>query len=958
MSRLSVLSGLKSGTSIPLLLESMVLGRMPNCDIVLPDHTVSRQHARIVRRNQSFYLEDLQSRNGTYVNGQRITSATRLRDRDRIQLYDISLTYREDSERLTAVSQQGRVTPEPWAMSDLDRMLEGAPSAETIAEMDVMAVEDDLRAQNDAEVRLQLILEITRCLESPFNRDLMLSRLLQRLALIFPQCDRGYILLTDETGEKLTPVAIRQRESSEMDPMTIRPVIQSVAKQVLKEGKAILSVDRIRSDERDSVFDHEHRSIMCAPLIGSARKSFGIIYVDSSDREQRFTTEDLNVLTAVAILTGQALEQESQHSAKYRSVVDTAADGIMTVNEEGYVESVNLAVEKLFGWDREELVGRAASELIPGGLSGAGKANGNNGAPVENVREVVALKKDGTRFPIHLSVGRFELGGRTYFTGILHDISQRKQAEMRLKQSQQELRDFVENAVEGLHWLSPEGRILWANRAELELLGYQSDEYIGRAFDIFHADSAAARELWERLRRGEELRNYPARLRCKNGEVRDVLISSTIYRRDNRIAQHRCFTRDITEKKKAEESLKRLNETLEQQVRDRTQSVKLLQDVAVIANEAETLGQALQAALNRICEHTQWELGHAYLADPYESHTFVDSGIWSQSADDAFGTLKEQCSTARYRAGEGLIGTVLLTRKPHWIENPDVGQGLPQHPDRGLKFALAFPVLLGEQIVAVMEFFTHKAIVPEESLLQLMGNVGTQLSRVVERRRLQEELIDAVWEQQRYFGQELHDTLGQELTGIGMMVNSLARKCESDKSPAATALREIAAMIQEAKTGVRRLAKGLFPVEVDAEGLRAALSDLARSTRERCNVGCEFAYSGKGGLTDNSAATHVFRIAQEAVNNAVKHSRADRIDITLESDDTAVELLISDNGRGIDLQGNDQFTGMGLRIMRYRANLIGAAFQIERSPSGGTLVSCRVEHGRTSLNGTGDHGND
>ena len=564
---------------------------------------------------------------------------------------------------------------------------------------------------------------------------------------------------------------------------------------------------------------------------------------------------------------------------------------------------------------------------------------------------MLAQKKDGTKFPIHLSMGSFELGGKRYTTGILHDISERKIAELRLKLSQQELKDFVENAVIGLHWLAPTGKVLWANRAELELLGYAPEDYVGHDFSEFHADPTTAEDLRERLKAGLELRNFPARLRCHSGKICDVLISSTIFRRDGEIVQHRCFTRDITEKKKAEEALKALNETLEQKVRDRTQSVKLLQNAAVIANEAESITQALENTLNLVCDHMKWPFGHAYLSLPQDRNCFVDSGVWASRDGDVPIALLESSATSQFHPDEGLIGQVISTGIPQWLEDPDENSAFTRTlalADSSLNFVLAFPILMGDQVVGVLEFFASEIEVPDSHLLELMTNIGTQLGRIVERRRMQEELIDAVWEQQRYFGQELHDTLGQELTGIGMMVNSLARKLEAAKSETAQSIREVGEMIQQAKTGVRRLAKGLFPVEVDAEGLRAALEDLARMTCERCSIDCRFSAEGAIHTLDNIVATHLFRIAQEAVNNAVKHSRADQIRITLESSSEDVELLVEDDGRGIDQEQMDQFSGMGLRIMRYRANLIGASFQLGGNPGEGTNLRCHV-HSTTPL---------
>jgi signal transduction histidine kinase len=147
-------------------------------------------------------------------------------------------------------------------------------------------------------------------------------------------------------------------------------------------------------------------------------------------------------------------------------------------------------------------------------------------------------------------------------------------------------------------------------------------------------------------------------------------------------------------------------------------------------------------------------------------------------------------------------------------------------------------------------------------------------------------------------------------------------------------------MIQQAKTGVRRLAKGLFPVEVDAEGLRAALIDLTGSTTERCSIQCDFRCDKSLTLTDNNVATHLFRIAQEAVNNAVKHSQAKTITVELLPTVEGVSLSIIDDGQGIDPSRINQYAGMGLSIMRYRANLIGASFQIESDPATGTRISC------------------
>lgn len=137
------------------------------------------------------------------------------------------------------------------------------------------------------------------------------------------------------------------------------------------------------------------------------------------------------------------------------------------------------------------------------------------------------------------------------------EIERRKTAEKALSIREQELTDFVENGPVGLHWVAADGTILWANRAELDLLGYSKEEYVGRHIAEFHADDNVIKDILERLTRGEVLQGYEARLRRKDGSVRTVLISSSVYRQGERFVHTRCFTRDISERKAAEIALQK-----------------------------------------------------------------------------------------------------------------------------------------------------------------------------------------------------------------------------------------------------------------------------------------------------------------------------------------------------------------------------------------------------------------
>ncbi len=148
--------------------------------------------------------------------------------------------------------------------------------------------------------------------------------------------------------------------------------------------------------------------------------------------------------------------------------------------------------------------------------------------------------------------------------GSVGQFIERKAAEDELRRSEQELADFFENATVGLHWVGPDGTILRANKAELDMLGYSWEEYVGRPIADFHADEDVICDILKRLKAGEKLEEYPARLRCKDGSIRDVLIDSSVMWRDGQFIHTRCFTRDVTERKRAEARVR------EQEQRTRT----------------------------------------------------------------------------------------------------------------------------------------------------------------------------------------------------------------------------------------------------------------------------------------------------------------------------------------------------------------------------------------------------
>jgi PAS domain S-box-containing protein len=210
---------------------------------------------------------------------------------------------------------------------------------------------------------------------------------------------------------------------------------------------------------------------------------------------------------------------------------------------------------------------------------------------------------------------------------------------------------------------------------------------------------------------------------------------------------------------------------------------------------------------------------------------------------------------------------------------------------------------------------------------------------ITERKRLEEEILAVSEREQRRIGQDLHDDLCQRLAGIQLMGDVLQRDLLAKTKPEAEQASLIAARIRDAITNTKNIARGLSPVALESDGLVVALQELAENSAKLFQIICEFRFDGCVGVDDNTVAMHLYRIAQEAVTNAVKHGGAKKIVICLaESEDKCI-LTITDDGLGLP-EPYTKNQGTGLQIMKYRAATIGASLEIGRAGRRGMCVSC------------------
>lgn len=255
----------------------------------------------------------------------------------------------------------------------------------------------------------------------------------------------------------------------------------------------------------------------------------------------------------------------------------------------------------------------------------------------------------------------------------------------------------------------------------------------------------------------------------------------------------------------------------------------------------------------------------------------------------------------------------------------------------GLGITFFFVVLL-----ALMGGQTRRIEIQVQNRTQELSILNRQLKTVMEERReLENEVLQITAGEKARIGRDLHDSLGQKLTGVLYLFGAYRRHVDTTDPEMEEQAEQIGSTIRDAVTQVRRIARGLAPVELTEDGLPDALRSLAEESSSLFGIPVEFYAEREGRPGPAGAAEHLFLIAQEAVNNAVRHGKAGRIIITLDYDEAGGILTIEDNGKGFHPRTKtDKVGGNGLRIMRHRAEVFGGDVHVGKGPTGGTTVIC------------------
>jgi PAS domain S-box-containing protein len=538
-------------------------------------------------------------------------------------------------------------------------------------------------------------------------------------------------------------------------------------------------------------------------------------------------------------MDGAALPGPESERAWLAAIVDFSSDAILSKRLDGTITSWNAAAERMYGYPPAEAIGRSIEIIVPEDRRDELKAMDERLARGERVPpfETVRVTREGRRIDVALTMSPIidRTGAVVGASGIGRDISERRRAEEALRRSQAQLKDFVENSAIGLHWVGPDGIILWANQAELDLLGYARDEYLGRHIAEFHVDQTAMEAILERLHRNEQLNNYEARLRCKDGSIRYVLVSSNVYFENGQFIHTRCFTSDITERKQAEIV-----------IGGQKQALELIAEGARLAPVLETLVRTVEersvhGALASILllDDDGLHLRHGAAPSLPENYNRAIDGL-------VVGAAAGSCGTAAQRRRAVIVTDI--ARDPVWegYREPALQQGL--------RACWSAPILArDDRVLGVYAIYHRQPRRPSAADLQVIDVLSRTAAIAIEAKRAER--------QERLLIEELNHRVKNTLATAQSLATQTLRRNASPKS-FATAFSGRLAALASAHTL-------LAHTRWSGAGLHALIEEQLAPYRlpDRASVTIE----GDDVSLEPSAALALCLALHELTTNAAKH---------------------------------------------------------------------------------------
>lgn len=593
----------------------------------------------------------------------------------------------------------------------------------------------------------------------------------------------------------------------------------------------------------------------------------------------------------------EALERKTEELAQQREwlrvTLASIGDAVITTDTENRVTFLNPVAEALSGWGSADACGQALEHVF-------NIVNEDTRKPVQPLRDcafadpssrTVLIRKSGEEVPIETSVAPIrDASRRTVGAAIVfHDVTERRRSERALRESEARLNMAMEAAQMGAwEWIVASGKVTWSPLLEA-IHGLPPGTFGGR-FEDFHRDMHPQdREGILKILEGSVERRIDYRVEYRivmpDGSLRWIEARGRPFMDIQGNLQRMVgIAQDITERKQIEQALRESEERFRQIAENTTDILWLWApdgDTTLYAN------QAFETTWGRSVQEVQ--------ENPL---TWADA-IHPEDRERVAAEFEASAMSGGYNEEYRVV-----------------------RPDGSIRWVLdrAFPVR------------------DERGDVYRVAGI---VQDITERKILERELIEASNREQRRLGRDLHDDLGQWLTGIHLEARALLMKLKPISASAAAQAEKLVSYAREALERTRMLARGMTPAVIESGGLAASLRDLADTTERMFHTRCTCSCSEAVNVRDPEAALHLFRIAQESISNAIRHGQATEVLLSLGFEEEGHAFLLArDNGKGIPMSPLKTL-GLGLRTMQYRAGLMGASVEIRPAVGGGTEVICK-----------------
>lgn len=584
------------------------------------------------------------------------------------------------------------------------------------------------------------------------------------------------------------------------------------------------------------------------------------------------------------------------HPEMFRRTFDHAGVGLAHVALDGTLLRANRKLCDMLGYTHDELLSRTLEDLVDPEDADVGLSNERlllAGHIDSYVVEKRYLRKAGALVWVRqtMSLMRDHDDKPAYLIAVVADISQCKHTEIELKDREASVRAILDQAPLGIAFFDSHLRYQRINAYSARVTGHTPEELLGRTLREVMVESFGAKAAEEivsqfqhTLDTGEPLciRSWSGHLQ-KQGDAPYFSDWEIRCVKHNHVPMGILLTFvDITPHEMSRRELA--------QSQARLRAILDTAADGIITIDQGGIIESVNAAADAIFGYAPGEL--------------VGQNVDVLMSQGETGWHVERIAQYLNRGTSKVIGAVneLMARR---------------------KDGRLFPIELAVSEVHLPERRIFTGVVHD----------------ITRRRQLEKQILHISESEQARIGQDLHDGICQELVAATMSLNLLASRLEERSIAESADVREIIAQIRSINTHTRDLAHGLHPVRLEHGGLSAALEDLAGRISRHTGVKCTCLSDESILISDTTVAVHLYRIAQEAINNAIRHGKAGTIELSLVRDGTGIRLAIRDSGIGIS-NGAPRGAGMGIRTMKYRANAIGGNLHIMPAPGQGTIVSC------------------